>query len=370
MKVQRFDYSALENPVARKDGDGFLHDSPVVGRIGIQEYRKADGTIRRELRLPEEVFAEDALSSFVGKPITVDHPSSGRVTSKDAHRFSVGTMLAKGRQDGETVRADIVIHSPDSIGDRRQLSLGYTARVDETPGEWNGQKYDAIQRDIRVNHLSVVKVARAGAIARLNLDSSDNEIPLNDSNINPTPEHQNMNVVKVKLDSGIEYDAAPEIAAELAKVRADASEARAKLETETAKLTAKADGLQAKVDSFPAELEKAIKDGEAKAQARVKLDAVAASFKIDGAEKMTEREVKEAVIKATRKDADLTGKSDVYIDAAFDIAVELKSDFAMASQRNDVLNAGKPGGVHVSADERYQDHMDNLSNFGKKEEGK
>ena len=51
----------------------------------------------------------------------------------------------------------------------RELSCGYNLRLDETPGVWEGQPYDAIQRDIEINHLALVDKARAGEQARLNL---------------------------------------------------------------------------------------------------------------------------------------------------------------------------------------------------------
>ena len=50
--VTRYDYSAF---TATKTDEGFLVDSPIVARIGIQEYRRADGSIRKELRLPGAV---------------------------------------------------------------------------------------------------------------------------------------------------------------------------------------------------------------------------------------------------------------------------------------------------------------------------
>jgi len=170
-EVQRYDYS---NFTATKTDEGFLVDSPIVARIGIQEYRRADGSMRRELRIPENVFNTDALASMRGKLVTVGHPASGKVTSKDAHRVAVGTMLDAGKQDGDNVRVDIVIHSPDAIGDMRELSLGYSCVLDETPGVWNGQAYDAIQGVPSINHLSVVKHGRAG-VARLNLDSNEED---------------------------------------------------------------------------------------------------------------------------------------------------------------------------------------------------
>lgn len=347
--VQRYDYSEFK---ATKTDEGFLVDSPIVARVGIQEYRRADGTIRRELRLPQEVFAPEALASAKAKPITLDHKIP-TVTAKNANRVTIGTILSEGRQDGEGERMDIVIHSPDAIGDRRELSLGYTAHVDETPGvDPTYGPYDAIQRNIRVNHLSVVKSARAGKIARLNLDGNEDEDFFNQQ------EQTTMTTVKVKLDNGIEYDAAPEVSVELAKLRSDASDAKSKLDA----VTAQRDTLQAKVDAQKDEIEKAKAQGRADALERLSLEATATKFKVDHKDK-TDREVKEAVIKAVRKDADLKDKSDVYVDAAFDMAVESAPAKAMESQRRAVNDGdNEVDDKYVPASERYKLHMDSLAN--------
>ena len=47
--------------------------------------------------------------------------------------------------------------------------------MEEAPREWQGQPYDAIQRNIRVNHLALVEKARAGDSARLNIDGEDTQ---------------------------------------------------------------------------------------------------------------------------------------------------------------------------------------------------
>ena len=357
MQVQRYDYSQIQ---AKIDDDGFLHDSPVVGRIGIQEYRNADGSIRRELRLPEEVFKADALESMRGKPITVDHPKSGRVTAKDATRTTVGTMLAAGRQDGDTVRTDIVIHAPQAMGDRRQLSLGYTCNLDMTAGEHPIYgRYDAIQRDITINHLSVVQSARAGAIARLNLDGHEETEFF-------TPQEQHTMTVKVKLDNGLEYDAAPEVSRELDKLRGDAADAAQKLDaaqTEATKLQARVDAMQAEIDGFASKLDAAREEGKQAAATRAKLEKVAEGFKVDCAD-MTDRQIKEAVIKSVRKDADLSEKSDVYVDAAFDMALEVKTQHADAAQRQAVNNTDANPGKQLTAREKHQQYMANLGKKG------
>ena len=44
-------------------------DHPILTRVGIFEYRRPDGSIRRELRLPEEVFAPESLASYKGKRV-------------------------------------------------------------------------------------------------------------------------------------------------------------------------------------------------------------------------------------------------------------------------------------------------------------
>ena len=154
--------------------EGFLIDHPIVTTVGIFEYMNPDGSIRRELRLPEEVFAPESLESYKGKPIIVTH-RAGRVTTDNVEKETIGTMLTAAVKDGENVRVEIVIHNTDALKTGlRELSLGYDLDLDETPGEWNGQPYDAIQRNIRVNHLALVSAARAGEQARLNIDEKEN----------------------------------------------------------------------------------------------------------------------------------------------------------------------------------------------------
>lgn len=154
--------------------EGYLMDRPILTSVGIFEYTNPDGSVRRELRLPDEVFAAESLRSYQGKPIIITH-DAGLVDKENVHDESVGTILSEGYRDGDDVRAQIVIHDTDEMKDcgLKELSLGYNLDLDETPGEWNGMPYDAIQRNIRINHLALVREARAGDQARLNIDGRD-----------------------------------------------------------------------------------------------------------------------------------------------------------------------------------------------------
>ncbi len=168
---QRFDSIPLGETYFTPEG--YLIDNPILTRVGIFEYHNADGTVRRELRLPEEVFAAESLASYKGKPIILTH-EAGLVNTDNVQQEHIGTVLSEGVQDGENVRAQIVIHDAESLSSGlRELSLGYTQTPEETPGIWNGQRYDAIQRDIRINHLALVQKARAGEQARLNIDGEE-----------------------------------------------------------------------------------------------------------------------------------------------------------------------------------------------------
>lgn len=169
MKVQRFDSLPLDATYFTEEG--YLVDHPIVTSVGIFVYHNPDGSERRELRLPEEVFAEKSLASYKGKPVIITH-DAGYVDTDNVKEESIGTILSEGYREGDDVRAEIIIHDTDSLKKykMRELSCGYNLRLDETPGIWEGQPYDAIQRDIEINHLALVDKARAGEQARLNID--------------------------------------------------------------------------------------------------------------------------------------------------------------------------------------------------------
>ena len=355
MTFLRYDRATIKAEVT---DEGFLVDSPIVGRVGIQLYKNADGTVRREFRPPEEVFKADSLNSFVGKPITDGHPAE-MVNAKNAKSLLVGAIHTEGKQDGDNVVAGITIHDADMIdkimkGGKRELSLGYKVDIEEISGVWNGQGYDAIQRNIRINHLAIVPRGRAGN-ARLNLDRLDAESII-------TGETMPENLSRVRLDTGLEYQAEAEVVQAFEKMRADKVEADAhidELQKQLDSVAAERDTLKSQVASSDKMRADALEAARAEIKARAILEKSAEAFKIDCADK-SDREIKEAVIKSKRADADLSGKSDDYINAAYDLTVELKADEAMAEQRK----AGRADGGEQKPANTYRNFMKQL---GKKE---
>ena len=59
-------------------------------------------------------------------------------------------------------------------GDARQVSAGYKVDYDPTPGATpEGEEYSGVQRNIRVNHIAVVPIGRAGPEVKLLMDRMD-----------------------------------------------------------------------------------------------------------------------------------------------------------------------------------------------------
>ena len=220
MTMQRFDVSEIK---ATRTDEGFILDTPAITRCGVFPYRNADGTMRYELRHPDDVFKQDSLDSIKGKPVTALH--NGLIDNTNSTGVTVGAVMSVGRQDGDNVTAEIVIHDTSMVdGGNKDLSCGYTLNLDEESGVYNGQTYTHRQRDIKYNHLAIVKAGRAGN-ARLNLDSIDFQ-------------EEKEIMVKYRLDNGVEYDVTPEIDAELKKLNQDVADAQTAAEKEKARADA------------------------------------------------------------------------------------------------------------------------------------
>ena len=248
-------------------------------------------------------------------------------------------MLEPGRQDGENVKVPIMVYDENAInsatsGRTKQLSLGYRLDLDETPGEWNGQAYDAVQRNIRINHLALVSKARAGDVATLNLDG-DEEITLDDDDNQP----KGKTMQKLRLDNGLEYDASPEVVVAFNALKQDAEDANTKLseaQTTISTITAERDTLKADAAEFENKLKQAREDAEKTIKARTELEAKAEKhgIKCDGLDDIA---VKKAVVAKLKPSIKLDGKDDTYINVAFDMAIES----APMEQQRKIVNQDK-----------------------------
>ncbi len=111
-------------------------------------------------RSPQVLFDKECLSSFEGKPITLDHPPDF-VTPETFKEYAVGAVQ-NVRGDGDKIIADLLIMDESAIKavenkDFRELSCGYDADYEQI-AVGRGR-----QTRILGNHVALVSRGRCGA---------------------------------------------------------------------------------------------------------------------------------------------------------------------------------------------------------------
>ena len=391
-----------------RTSEGFLKGRAIVTSIGVFTYRKSDGTVQRELRLPEEVFAEKTLNSMKLKPVTLNHPAE-LVTSDNADKLQVGSLGDNPSwtkewhdrhweeiTDGINCAVDMVITRKDAIdailNGKQALSMGYTCDLEQAQegATWCGVEYDFIQRNIRYNHCAIVDSARAGDNARIELRQDSEDAILEDIVVTKKDGGNTM-LKKINLD-GMEYEAEESVikAYNSEKARADKAEKDAceskksmdkkvadledknkELEKRISELEAERDTAKDKADSAEKELEKVKSDSldpkrvDEAVKAKIELLHNAEKAKVEVKADMSDMDIKKAIITSQFPNVKFDGKNDVYIEARYDATIE------MISSRNDAntrqATSDLPPEVHADENDARERMIKRMKNHGQED---
>lgn len=394
----RYDHVEAKFDV-RGDAAGVIFDpAACVTRAGVFRYSDGKGGWRYEYRPPREVFRRDSLETLKILPVVNTH-EGGLVTPENVKARRIGSTGSDYHVDGLLVLQEVKIDEAGGIDaverGRKQLSLGYTCDVLEESGTTDeGEHYDAIQTNIRYNHLAIEDKARAGDVASLHLDAED-RVQIDET----TSKHLRFDGVsmlphlktKIKLDSldGKVVPSPTAIAAGVAKYDADeyevdawvqfyiedlrisfnGSQARAdaaeeltrSAQTLTVTQRARADKAEGERDSLKTKLD-AYEGAEAKTKfdaavnerielviaAREKLEAETVA-KLDG---MSNDEIRVACIKVSVPTFDATGKESAYILARYDGLADIGARSAAEGQLKQIRGDGS-GTSRTDADVRF-----------------
>jgi len=175
MKIKSFDrmeFLTVEKlgPKQSLTPEGFLLCEGVpIARVGTQMYSDkevplegdADGLLQVE-RAPDEVFKDETLASFEGKPVTIDHPDTF-VNPENWKELAVGVTQNVRRGAGiedDLLLADLLVTDQQAIeavrAGLREVSCGYEADYEQVaPGKGR-------QLNIVGNHVALVERGRAG----------------------------------------------------------------------------------------------------------------------------------------------------------------------------------------------------------------
>ncbi len=340
--------------------NGFLRVKGKAARTGVYQYLASElgltdrpaNSIVNVLRSADEVFNADSLATYANVDATNDHP----IVLVDASTFkstSVGHVIGATR-DGDFVEVEMIIKDAKAIKDvelgKSQLSPGYTAVYVAEVGTYDatGESYEFKQTDIKINHIALVKRARGGPQVRI------------DDNEGVTP------MFKIMLDSGAAIEVADEASAKLVTDALKAAaqrvtDAEAKMEEAKAKADMKEEELEAEkaktTDAAIAERVEAISTIRAQA---VKM--VGDTFTCDSVDAVA---IQRAALTAKRPTIDWATKSDVYVQASFDMALSEPSPVNQLTQF--AKDAANPATVTDAKPSGYQTFKDKQSNAWKGE---
>lgn len=170
------------------DGNGWIEvkDNP-ISKEGVFKYsgaslarRDSNGTIINGIdpnklynvyRPAEELSSPEAIESFKLLPWTDDHPDK-LLGPESLGRRPIDEKGMRGVTGQEVYFRDGVLYANIKIlseylkglidAGKKELSAGYSCIYEIASGIWNGVKYDAIQRNIRGNHVALVQAGRMG----------------------------------------------------------------------------------------------------------------------------------------------------------------------------------------------------------------
>jgi hypothetical protein len=165
----------------RRTADGYLAVRANAARTGVYQYSgrevdpenahglrdKASVNVLRE---PDQVFDARSLGSFVGKPITDDHPTVA-VTSANWRDHARGVIMGAVK-DGDHVGFDLAFLDAATIAKvdagKAELSNGYDCKLEFGSFKAaDGTACEARQTNITGNHIALVDRGRAGSTCRI-----------------------------------------------------------------------------------------------------------------------------------------------------------------------------------------------------------
>jgi hypothetical protein len=172
---------ALTLDAPRRTADGYLAVRAKAARTGTYAYLGSeidpenkhglrDAGMVNVLRDDSAVFDSKSAHSFIGKPVTDNHPREA-VNSTNWRDHARGVVMGAMR-DGEYLAFDLLLTDASAIaavnGGKRELSNGYAA--DLQFGDFaaaDGTKCVARQKSITGNHVAIVDRGRAGPSCRI-----------------------------------------------------------------------------------------------------------------------------------------------------------------------------------------------------------
>ena len=336
--IERLDFVKDE---LRMTKDGYLVTMVNAARTGLYDYLPAEintnspKSLLKVYRSDEVVFDKNSLATFVGKPVTNDHPMED-VNAANWKKYSVGAIGEGVLRDKEFIRIPITVMDADAISDikagKREVSLGYSCDIDRTPGKANnGVEYDASMSNIKVNHIAIVDIGRAGSKCRIGDENKGWDKVGTEEKAKDEAEKKGGRMaeqLRTVLVDGFSVETTDAGAQAIARLQKELETANKSITDEQASAKKAVDAKDAEIakkDGEIAELKKnAMTDEQIADMVRTRGDLVADAVRITKDQKtdfskMKSPEIMSHVVQSVRGKDVVKDKSEAYIEAAFDI---------------------------------------------------
>lgn len=328
---------ALTLDAPRRTSDGYMAVRAKAARTGTYAYLGSeidpdnkhglrDAGMVNVLRDAAAVFDPLSAHSFIGKPITDNHPAVA-VNAKNWRDHARGTVMGAKWEEGGYLAFDLMLTDADTIdavdAGKRELSNGYAAELQfgdfDGPG---GVKCVAKQVAIKGNHVAIVDRGRAGpscaitdsvAICDANpafladltppLEKPAMKIRIGDAEVDAT------NGEAVRIANDAREGAFKELQTKVGTLTADLATANTTIQTKDGEIVALTAKL-ADAEVTPAKLQQL---ADARADVIAKAKILAPTLATDG---KTDAEIRKAAVTAKLGDA-AKDMADAAIEGAF-----------------------------------------------------
>lgn len=206
----------------------FIKNNP-LSKVGIYPYLGQQissdlepDKIYQVLRPEEELSKPETIASLNLIPLVNEHEMLGENFTPAEKKGTHGVTGDNAAFNNGLLSNDLKIFSEslkqEIQNGKKELSAGYFCNYDLTPGEYNGQHYDAVQRDIKFNHIALVEEGRMGHDVRV-MDSKITydtiqdilEIQKKETNSMKTKKLQSKSLRKSAMDEDVEQTQAQDV---------------------------------------------------------------------------------------------------------------------------------------------------------------
>ena len=176
-----------KNSNREKDANGFLHVKNChCTKVQIAQYLGSEisndlipDKVYNVFRPEEELKKAETIQSLNGVPLQLEHHDD--TAENPAQYTRIGATGTDAAFSFPYLSNSLHFFNQKAIdliesGEKCELSIGYDCEIHKESGEYAGQPYDFVQRNIKIQHVALVECGRAGSDVKV---SDSKEIILN-----------------------------------------------------------------------------------------------------------------------------------------------------------------------------------------------